>query len=62
MKKHSTILTCAAVAVVYLGMAGSLQAVPPPPPTHVPDAGSTVMLLGAVLSGLVVLKWKLKRW
>ena len=61
MKKYSTILTCAAVAVVYFGMAGSLQAVPPPP-THVPDGGSTVMLLGAVLSGLVVLKWKLKRW
>jgi hypothetical protein len=59
MKTKSTILISAAVAAVYLGLAGSVQASPPPP--TVPDSGSTGLLLGAVFSGLVLLKWKLKR-
>ena len=60
MKKNSKILIIAAVAAVYLGLAGSLQAVPPFPP-NVPDGGSTGLMLGAALGGLGLLKWKLKR-
>lgn len=60
MKKNSSIINFLAVAAVFLGLAGSLQAVPPPPES-VPDGGSTGLLLGAALSGLAFLKWKLKR-
>ena len=58
MKKNPTIHIAAAIAAIYLGLAGTLQAIPPPPTT--PDASSTGIVLGAVVSGLVLLKWKLK--
>jgi hypothetical protein len=60
MKKHSSILISAAVAAIYFGLVGSLQAVPPPPPP-VPDGGSTGLMLVAAISGIGFLKWKLKR-
>jgi len=59
MKKNSIILS-AAVAAVYFALAGRLQAIPPPP--TVPDSGSTGILLGVVISGLFLLKCKLKLW
>lgn len=58
MKKHSSIFISVAVAVFYFGLAGSLQAVPPPP--NVPDGGSTGLMLVAAISGIGFLKWKLK--
>ena len=61
MKRHSPVFISVAVAAVFLGMAGNLQAVPPPPPQTVPDAGSTGFMLVAAISGIGFLKWKLKR-
>jgi hypothetical protein len=62
MKKNSSIFVTVAIAAIYFGLTGSLQAVPPPPPPpNVPDGGSTGLMLGAALSGLGFLKWKLKR-
>ena len=58
MKKHSSIFISAAVAAIYFGLVGSLQAVPPAP-VNVPDAASTGLLLGAALAGIGFLKWKL---
>ena len=60
MKMNSSIFIIAAVAAVYFGLTGSLQAVPPPP-VNVPDGGSTVFLIGAALSGICFLKWKLTK-
>jgi hypothetical protein len=60
MKKNPTILISAAAAAVYLGLAGALQAVPPPP--SAPDINSTGILLGAAICGIVFLKRKQKYW
>jgi hypothetical protein len=58
MKMNSTLFVSAVVAAICLGLASTAQAVPAPP---VPDSGSTGLLLGGVASGLMFLKWKLKR-
>jgi hypothetical protein len=57
MKRNLSILII--VAAVYLGLAGNLQAAPPPP--NIPDGGSTGLLLGAALGGLGLLKWKFSK-
>jgi hypothetical protein len=59
MKMNSPILITAAAFAIYLGLAGSLQAVPPPP--SVPDSGSTGILLGATICVLAFLKLKVKK-
>jgi hypothetical protein len=58
MKKNSPIFIFAAVAAVYFGLTGSLQAVPPAP-VNIPDGGSTVLMIGTALGGICFLKWKL---
>jgi hypothetical protein len=59
MKKKSSIFICVAVAAIYFGLTGTVQAVPPPP--TVPDGGSSGLMLLAAVSGIGFLKWKLKR-
>lgn len=61
MKQNSAVFISVAVAAIFLGLAGNLQAVPPPPSQSVPDAGSTGLMLAAAISGIGFLKWKLKR-
>ena len=60
MKMNPTILLTAAVVAIYLGLAGTLQAVPPPP--NLPDSGSTGILMGAAICGIILLKRKQKFW
>jgi len=62
MRRNRSVFIVAVVATIYFGVAGNLQAVPPPPPpVSVPDGGSTGLLLGVVLGGLGLLKWKLTK-
>ena len=56
-KPKSAILLWVAVAAIFYGLVGSLQAVPPPPST-VPDSGSTGILLVLTLGGLSWLRAK----
>lgn len=60
MKTNSQLLSGLAAAAIYLASAGNSQALPPPP-IDVPDAGSTGMLAGVAIFGLLFLARMLKR-
>jgi len=61
MKSNSFIYITGAAAAIYFCLSGSVSAVPTPPTVNVPDGGSTVLLLGAVLGGISFLRWQLHR-
>ena len=61
MKNSSFSFIIAAVAAIYFCLSGSVSAVPTPPTVNVPDGGSTVLLLGAVLGGISFVRWQLHR-